>query len=186
MSKIYRLKRSDIFGRFCVRIDIWWWWWRFWWSDATRLLEVNRSEGEGDPDRASANKMEKRQKDKNTKRQKYKIQNSLTWPWHLAGRGPGKTVPSQLCPSIHSTSKSLGTQPVGAKTLGSSVRLRRFMQVVILSSPKLFYTVALVLNWQWQDIESKIFTLGHPASQSSWRQWQDIGFASGFLLHQNV
>ena len=40
MSKIYRLKRSDIFGRFCVRIDIWWWWWRFWWSDATRLLEL--------------------------------------------------------------------------------------------------------------------------------------------------
>ena len=76
MSKIYRLKKSDIFGRFCVRIDIWWWLWRFWWSDATRLLEVNRSEGEGDPDRASANKMEKRQKDKNTKRQKYKIQNT--------------------------------------------------------------------------------------------------------------
>ena len=67
---------KDIFGRFCVRIDIWWWLWRFWWSDATRLLEVNRSEGEGDPDRASANKMEKRQKDKNTKRQKYKIQNT--------------------------------------------------------------------------------------------------------------
>ena len=73
---IFVFFRTTIFEHFCIQILFWWWLWRFWWSDATRLLEVNRSEGEGDPDRASANKMEKRQKDKNTKRQKYKIQNT--------------------------------------------------------------------------------------------------------------
>ena len=58
-----------------------WWWWRFGWSDATRLSEFNRSEGQADPmanleqTKLKKDKKTKIRKDKNTK---YKTQNANT------------------------------------------------------------------------------------------------------------